>query len=507
MVDQHEAWQRLRLPALGVMFFSGLYKFIKDNAYLVAGAGFGVAFVDRFSLTEVVGLFLLGVVIYAFYALARYWRFRFTYNGQNIRLRQGLFNQTEVRVAFDRVQSVEVVRPFYFRPFGLVVLSLQTPGQARPEIVLAGIAQDLATQLRDVMGQGAEPSEGVGPLISIPPGRLFKAGLSSQLVWVVGGGLAYLSSQVLERFTEAMEPSNWVDGLSDSVWTSPALMVVLLVAVVLLIFISTGLYTLLAHWGSCLWVHPNKLISQRGALSTRLSELQRNKITGLLVTQSPLGRLFGIWTAVVHQTSSEDVLAEGRGQPSFKLLGLVPLEVMALAQPILKAQWPSGFNAISPSYCRLWRMRWLVCLASVLLALWVFWGLGELREEHWPWIGSLVLGMATVFTWGLIAIRYRRWGWRLDAHHLWVRSGLVGTRIQGLELDRIQQIRVVQSPYQMRRGLGSLLLVLPQGQVTLPFLALAQAQQLANTVAWVIERQGKFKIKGRMVESISLKPE
>ncbi|HEY7905950.1 MAG TPA: PH domain-containing protein [Wenzhouxiangella sp.] len=488
MVDQQQRWQRLRLPALGVMFVSGIYKFLKDNLYLVAGAGFGVAFLDRFGLTELLGLFVLGVLGFGLYALASYWRFRFTYNEDHIRLRQGLLHQTEVRVAFERVQSVEVVKPFYFRPFGLVVLSLQTPGQAKPEVVLAGISQVLASRLRGLMGHDVEASGAHPPLIAVPPGRLFKAGLSSQLVWVVGGGLAYLGGQALERLNKAVEQGHWLDGLSESVLASPAVMVGVVVALILLVFISTGLYTLLVHWGSCLWVHPEKLINQRGALSTRLIELQRSKITGLLVTQSPLGRLFGVWTAMIHQTSSEDVLSEGRGQETFRLLGLVPSEIASLAQPILKAHWPSQFNSISPRYRRLWRSRWLVCLVCLGAALWVFDGLVSPSGDYWPWAAALLLGVLAVWMWFLVAIRYQRWGWRLEKNHLWVRSGLLGTRIQGVELGRIQQIRVIRSPYQIRHDLSSLVLVLPQGEINLPFLPLDQAQKLANTVAWLIER-------------------
>ncbi len=505
MVEQPETWHRLKWPALGVMFVSGLYKFVKDNLYVVAGAGFGVAFLDRFSLTEAVGLFVVGVCLFAVYAMARFWRFRFSFNAQDIRLRQGLVHQTEVRVAFGRVQSVEVLRPFYFRPFGLVVLSLQTPGQAKPEIVLAGIDKALADELRDLMGHDAHASDGHTPLMTIPPGRLFKAGLSSQLVWVIGGGLAYLTSQALERWSETIEAGDWFNGLSDSILASPVMVVGVVVVLVLLVFISTGLYTMLVHWGSCLWVHPDKLINQRGALSTRLFELHRDKITGLLVTQSPLGRLFGVWTATVHQTSSEDLLAEGRGQQTFRLLGLVRSEVESLAQPILKAPWPSRFHAISPRYRRLWRARWVVGAIGFGLGPWAFGGLARPFEGFWPIPWHLLIAVAMAGLWALVAVRYRRWGWCLEAGHLWVRSGLVGARVQGVALERIQQIRVIQSPYQMRHGLGSVRLVLPQGELLLPFLGIEQAQGLANTVAWLVERQGPLSHNGRMVESPSLR--
>ncbi len=489
MVEQGPIWERLRAPAVGVMFVSGLYKFIKENIYVLAGAGFGVAFLDRFGLTEAVGIFVLGVLVYAIVSLVGYWRFRFTYTSEDIRLRQGLFNQIETRVAFDRVQSIEVLRPFYFRPFDLVVLSLQTPGQAKPEIVLAGITQSLANHLRGLMGQTAAVDDHQPPMITVPPGRLFKAGLSSELVWVVAGGLAYVGTQVIEWMTDRMEQANWLDGLADSVWASPATVLGLAVSFVLLVFIATGFYTMLVHLGSSLWVHSDKLINQRGALSTRLSELQRDRVTGLLATQSPLGRLFGIWTTTVHQTSSEDVLTQGRGERAFRLLGLVPIEVASLAPPVLGATWPGAFNAISVKYQRLWRGRWLALLfVAGLIGAGILAGSEASVNAQWLTRGAGVFFVALVMMWVLVASRYRRWGWCLDEGYLWVRSGLVGTRIQGVALERIQQIRVVQSPYQVRHGLASLVLVLPQGEITVPFVGLRQAQQLANTVAWVIER-------------------
>src|SRR5699024_5674927 len=146
--DLH-AWQRLAPIALLFLIVNGGVKLVRENFYAFAGAGAGFAFLDRLGLRE----FLLGGLVLllggALIAAVYHRRFRFRIEGDAIRLRRGLIENKDLRVRFARVQNVGLSQPLYFRPFGLVRFTLETPGAQSAEVVLPGIGRELALALRD----------------------------------------------------------------------------------------------------------------------------------------------------------------------------------------------------------------------------------------------------------------------------------------------------------------------------------------------------------------------
>jgi len=87
----------------------------------------------------------------------------------------------------------------------------------------------------------------------------------------------------------------------------------------------------------------------------------------------------------------------------------------------------------------------------------------------------------------LVHRRFRCWGWRLVDGVCWIQQGTFGLRRDAFRLEVVQQATLVQSPYQRRNELANVELVLPQGEVTIPFLYLHDAQRLVNRAIFAAE--------------------
>ncbi len=171
--------------------------------FLPDGRGGGPSMADLRWLPAVLG----GAVLLAAAAgFVSWWFTRFVIDDDEIRLDTGAVWRRSTRVAFQRLQSVDVVQPFAARPFGLVELRLDAGGGERA-LSLRYLHRAHADRLRALLlarvhggnGPTGEPPEpqpgtGVGPvhhdtrLVTVRSGRLVGAFLLST-EWLVSAGV------------------------------------------------------------------------------------------------------------------------------------------------------------------------------------------------------------------------------------------------------------------------------------------------------------------------------
>ena len=485
-----EHWQRLAPLALVFLIIDGLQKFVRENLFYFVGAGAGFAFVDWLGPREL----LLGVaaILLSFLAWAVIFhrRFRFRLEDDAIRVRRGLFQKRELKVRFARVQNIQLGRPFYFRPFGLVRFSLETPGAAQKEVELPGIPAELAELMRDrVTGwqggelQGvvdSEPDEqsAESPLFRAGQGRLFLHGLSSNQVWVLAGLAAWLIGNFHDRIEGYFRDVAIMQWLTDS--TNPVWMLIatLIITGLTVLMILSGLISIVRFYDFRLFDRGDRLVGIGGLLDQREQTVKRDKITGLTLQQSALGRILGCWHLIVRQTQSGDQELTD-SQTRFLIPGLRRREHDLTAR--ITPDWivPGSLKPVSLHFRRLFWLRWLLFFVLLLVVLAFLFD-----REHW----SLQMTAGFMVVWMIgIQLRWRHWGFQVDGDRIWVRQGLLGQHFDVFDLTLVQQVRVTQSPYQRRHDLASLQLMLPQGAVTIPFLEMDDAAGLANRALFAAE--------------------
>ncbi len=490
MTNEAEGWHRLAPLALVFLIVTGIQRFVRENLFLFAGAGVGLAFLDWMGPREL-GLALLAVLlIIVAGAMIHHRRFRFRLDDEAVRVQRGLFEKKELKLRFERVQNIQIGQPFYFKPFGLVRFSLETPGAAEKEVELPGIPAALAAEMRDriagrrsASGQDQnQPTDtaerGIDTaLFAAGGGRLFVHGMSSNQVWVIFGAVAYLFGNLSRRIIDSFDDWGLLEPTLGRLGSAGTLLLVLVAAVGSVLLLS-GLIAVLRFHGFRLQRRGERLVATGGLLDRREQTVARDKITGLSLRQSAPGRLWGAWYALVRQTSSSDdnpmEVRQGFVVPGLRRedLGLVGH---------FRSGWrmPSRFTPINQRFREFFALRWLLlCGLGLGLAIYL------LGRDH-----LLVLAVGVVLGLGTLAVylRFKHWGYALDGSHIWVRSGLLGRQFDVVELERVQQVQVLQSPYQRRHQIASLSLVLPQGQVSIPFIDLDTAAELANQALYIAE--------------------
>ncbi len=491
-VSADEHWQRLSPLALVFLVLNTLQRQIRENLFLFAGAGAGAAFTDWLGLREFLLIALGFVLLSVLGAMIYHRRFRFRLENDAVRVRRGLIEQKEVRVRFERVQNIQLGQPLYFRPFGLVRFSLETPGAAEKEVELPGIPRALAESMRDrislaranaesLSARGSDDSE-PDPLsaegdvlLRATPGRLFLHGLSSNQVWVIAGLFFYVVGNFSRRFEDRMDQLlEEVAGNAEAL-TLPApdwlIGLSLVLALLLVLFGLSGLLALMRFWRFQLRERGDRLVTSSGLLDRREQTVRQNKITGLVVRQSAVGRILGVWQVLVRQTRSSDLESDGR-QGAFLLPGLARADLDVTKRLLHQTALPEHFNGVSARFRSFAWSRLFLILLLVLVVLALLLGSG-----HWTLLAAALLAALAL---PALHLRFRHWGWALQGTRLWVRSGLLGHRFEVFDLRQVQQARVTSSPYQRRHDLVSLELVLPHGAVSVPFLPEKEAARLAN---------------------------
>jgi len=497
--DTEQGWYRLAPMALVFLLLSAVQKFVRENLFLFAGAGFGVAvfdFLDAWKLGLLaLALFLMGIVG----TMIFHRRFRFRIEDDAVRVRQGLIEKKELRVRFARVQTVQIGQPFYFKPFGLVRFTLETPGGQQSEVELPGIPRGLAEDMRDrIIGLQSDSPAVLDPeaadssdasladsalagtsLYQASTWRLFRHGLSSNQIWLLAGLAAWFFGTLSERFGEWADAQGWFVDIDPTAWELLWLFVGgLIVALLGLLLVLSGLLSIVRFHGFRLSDHGDRLVGLGGLLDQREQTVKREKITGLTVKQSGLGRLLGCWHIVVRQTSSAEEEMPGQ-KKSFIVPGLNDEDLSLTREIVAGWRFPDQFTPIAQRFRRVYWMR--------------FAAFGLIAIGTWLWISghAIVVGLIPLIGLALILaavhLRWRHWGWSIDRRELWVRRGFVGQSFDVFDLDRVQQVQIRRSRYQRRHDLANLVLVLPQGLVTVPYLTLGNAAQLANQAIYAAE--------------------
>lgn len=482
-------WQRLAPLALVAAVIAGWVNFVRRNILAFVGAGAGLSLAGtigtRGLLLAAAGLLLLsllGSIVY-------YRRFRFRVDNGALRVRRGLFEIKDMRVRFARVQNVGFSQPFYFRPFGLVRFMVQTPGSQGNEIDLPGIRLEVAQALRDriasasdLMPEKAPETAGLaadehpGTLFSAGAGRLFLHGLVSNQVWVLAGAMGYLISSLAAEFGELVErQGSEIASLTPSAAWFALLAVAAVGASLAALFALSGALSVVRFYGYVLRDSSQRLVASGGLLDRREQTIRHNKLTGLAITQSVLGRLVGMYAVTLQQTNAGALQNEQDARrivvPGLRRndLALVERLMPGLEEP--EALWPVS----SRLRTWLWTRPGVVLLAAAMAAV--------LALELPLW-----LPLVAVLLHLLLAQRaWRGRGWRVAGDFCHVRRGIFGRRHEVFRLDMVQQAAIAQSPYQRRHKLATLRMLLPHGWISLPFVPLAEADDLINLTIWHVE--------------------
>jgi putative membrane protein len=434
-----------RLHPLAVLVFARRYA----SASLIPV----VALLLSLGTRVLVPLILSVLVVVVPLAVLWWWRFTYRVAGGRLEVRSGLVNRTIKVVPLDRVRGVDLTAPFFHRLLGLVKVDIEAAagGRDKAELSLAAVSHREGEALRERLLARArveEPAE-APPLYRATPGLLAIGGLLSGRYLLAPAaiiGLLFrlaedLPGGVVERGTEAVidRAPTGAAGISATVVTG----------LVLVGALAAG-GSLLVDWGFTLRSEGDRLTARRGLLTRRTVSIDRGRIRGLDVRDTPLRRPFRL--AGITAIAGGVRRAGGRTTLAPVVRGRDVLPLLRSIDPF--APDPRAALVAHPRSARGRRFVRAVPLPALATAAAI--GLG------WWW--AAVAGLALTGVMALVAIdRYRQLGHRFDGRRLALRGGSLMRRWTELNPEEIVSFELRRSPGQRRAGLATVVVYLGEG--------------------------------------------
>jgi putative membrane protein len=421
---------------------------------------------------------LVALVLLGALAVILEWRaFRYRVSGGTLVINRGVVRRSSRIVPLDRIRSVDITATAVHRALGVVQVEVDAAagGRDRADLTLVAVTPEAAADLHDRLlagrpeGEVAEISR-PAVLYRATPSALAVAGATSWryvlaplavvgVVWnlaenVPGGVLEELGDAVLDRAP------------SGAVWL--ALLAVGAFAATLAL---GALGSLLVDWAFVLTDDGERLVATRGLLTRRAVTIDRARVRGVDVGDSPLRRPLRL----VSVAAVAGGVAGGAGGRAT----LAPILEAEAATRLVRVLDPGApaLEAALATHPRAARGRRLVralgppAAAAVLAALLGAW---------WAVVALVVLAAAGV---PLAFDRYRQLGHRFDGDRVVVREGSLSRRWSAFDPAAVVAYDVRRSPGQARAGLCTIVLHLGQGVGSRRVLDCAEAQARELLVA------------------------
>jgi putative membrane protein len=387
-------------------------------------------------------------LVYALAESAIHWaRFTYRIDEDSLQITRGLLERRTLTIPLDRVRGVDVSATPLHRITGLAVVRVDAAAhQRKDEAVLDAVLVAEAAGLRSRLlhrGPALDHEAGESPapvLARLRPAWVLYSPLAGDsllalaaVAWRLGTELTNGTLPLGSRQVRALIAA----GLDTPL--TAALLLALLVA--LLAVVSTAWFAVV-NWDFTLRAADGSLVSERGLLTRRSVSLERRRVRGWELLESPLerlasvGRLRAIVTGLHHRSTASvllpigprDVLLEVAGRAVFPFRAeLLRHPPAALRRRLVRATAP-----------------WLVAAATA----------GLLHLPGWLTLALLALAVLGV---PLGIDRHRALGHAGAGGLLAVREGSLRRRQAVIESRGVVGWRIHQTWFQRRAGLATLI--------------------------------------------------
>ena len=388
-------------------------------------------------------------------AILSWWRFRYRVSGGRLELHSGVFSRSVRTIPRERVRGIDVTEPFVHRLFGLVKVEIEAAAggdSKQAELSLAAVSRGQADELREALlggGAGAAEAAEAEPLYQATPGLLALGGITSMSYLLAPAAIVGVVLNLADDLPGDVVESA-VEGAADRFPTDLLGLVLVGTAAVAVVLAAAAAGSLLVDWAFTLRDEGERLAATRGLLTRRAVHLDRDRIRGADVRDSPLRRPLRL--------ASVTAIAAGlRGRTGGTLLA--PVLRSRSVPALLRAVDPAAPDPSAPLVAHPPAARWrrltraLPLPLAGLVAAAVF---GVL----WAVAAAAALTAAAV---PLALDRYRQLGHAYDGRRLALRGGTLRRRWSEVDPDGVVSFDLRSSPGQRRAGLATLTVYLGQG--------------------------------------------
>ena len=424
-------------------------------------------------------LLLVGAVAVAALAtmsVLSWWRYTFQLSDGELVVTRGVLRIDRLTVDVGRIQSIAIEQELLHRMTDLVKVVVDTAGSSQAEFTIDAVARPVAEELQQQATavspvathvtsiEPARASERV--VFQHTPGRLAVAALTSS-PWA---GLALLvpllalDEVVIEPIAEqvsALAPD--VDAGSLGWWIVP----IVVVAVALFVSLLNLGRVFLADWDLALRTDSTTLRRTSGLLSRTSTTSSVARVQVLASRRNPLQRRVGLHDLHLSNVGQGDIRLIGCRDDEFAstaaIAGLTSLGDLPLDR------------RIHPAEIRL-KVRNAVLITAVVTAA------ASLLIGWW----ALLAFVAAVPAWWATRRHVRTYRWSIGSEVATARR-VIGSSTRQALIRKTNVVRVTQSIFERRRGLGRVEVVTAAGKITIGMIPIEEACAVRDVIVRGVE--------------------
>lgn len=473
------------LPALAVS-----YSKLKDNpVYFVIG------------VSAVLGLILLG-------SLIKYWFYFYKFTNDRVEIKQGVLKKSLLDLPFEKIQSVKIVQPFYYRFNNFSFIELDTAGSASQEAKIVALPLTLAESFKQKILQindnsHAESDDFENTKHEVTSNKeillnkrslwdLVIHGISNNRVWIFLGFLAPFYNTITDNIGRVLDSIgfdifSYLDYQSQSIglFMLHVLSLVMLIMLVIVSFSVIG--SIFVFYNYTLTRLGERYIRRSGLFTKQEVSMRLSRIQIAVQQQDWLDVLLRRVNLRFEQNTSKSVESGQAGNINNASKLIVPSVTPSESATLIKDSFAISafselnFSRISKRFIvRVFFVRLLPIFALVYTLVGT--------NENATVVTWFSLGAITIIVFLLVVLRWRRWGYYLTDDFIYIRKGLLGVNYYVFPVGKLQQARVSQSIFMRRSRLADLQYVLASGAYKIPLMPQQLAKQQADFALNIVAR-------------------
>ena len=437
---------------------------------------------------KIVYTFIALTVVILIVALLQFFFFKFKIENDHFILNQGVFFKKKSSIPFDRIQNVNFKQNLVHQIINVTQVEIQTAGAKEVEVSIKAISRKKAEALKARLQEGVtvvseiEEEEVIVPkskvLFKLSFLELLKVSLSENHVksffWIFA-----ITSSLFWQFEDLLKDYNLLPKLlkfyqdnESMVRGSVQLIFLLSTFVVFLSIIISFFRVFLKHFDQKVSVLNDGIQLSQGFFTKRDDVLKMNKIQYITVVTNPLKKSLGIQSVKVNQAGSAKTKAKKR------------IEIVGVNNEVLNSLKTFFFGNKSEEEKKEFRPAPYYLFK---LFLYSFYTLFTLNVLMWlvsfPFKFQLLITVVLIaFTIVINLLKYKKAYYDIEDKKLIVGAGSVATVTSIMDYYKMQNIKLVQSFIQKRRGVASVHLQTASGVIKMPSLYEEDAIELMQMI-------------------------
>ena len=442
--------------------------------------------------------FAIGVAVFGgIYSIISFFKYFFYIRDDKLIVQKGVFKRSTLEIPFDRIQSINFEQNLLHRVFNVVKLNMDTAGSAGSELQLNALDHKLATALsqhilenRSAEVEDTVTEDGVhiaGPtkqkevIFQLTITQLLKVGVTANHLRS-GGLIVFFFFWIWDNLSEiGLDMEEKMDEYMPSaevLATSLILVAVLTMLFMVVAFIISLIRTVLTYYNLKMYRQSNDgFVVESGLLNRKEHAAKDEKIQLMTWSQNLLQKWGSIFQMKLNQASSVAV----NDKRALKVAGLADRDVEQVESYLFKER--INELDIAPRYgvhpyYRYKKLYWRTVFFIPLIV-----GLHYFEKQ------TFLVGVVALYIISLISahLSYKKKGYALSDSLLMITGGTWGNSATKMLLHKLQNISLIQTPFQRRRGLASLVLHTASGALKIPDIAYDRCQVIKNYLLYRVE--------------------